>query len=177
LTWEETVDPSACNTQDPINYEKSSRDGCRTPFPWNSSKNAGFSVANKTWLPVSKDYETMNVEAQRALSNSHLKIFKKLVQLRKDNVLRQGLYEAKLINDDNVIIYKRTYGTDIVVVILNFGSSSQNVNAKTELSLTQNEMTVYTASLDTFAEGVSQSLSSISVPANKAVVLTNLAFS
>lgn len=41
ISWEDTVDPSACNTDDPINYVQTSRDPERTPFQWNSEKNAG----------------------------------------------------------------------------------------------------------------------------------------
>lgn len=41
VSWEDTVDPSGCNTNDPINYVKSSRDPERTPFQWNAEKNAG----------------------------------------------------------------------------------------------------------------------------------------
>lgn len=41
VSWEDTVDPSGCNTNDPINYAASSRDPERTPFQWNAEKNAG----------------------------------------------------------------------------------------------------------------------------------------
>lgn len=41
VSWEDTVDPSGCNTNDPINYGKWSRDPERTPFQWNAEKNAG----------------------------------------------------------------------------------------------------------------------------------------
>lgn len=179
LTWEETVDPSACNTQDPVNYEKASRDGCRTPFPWDDSTNAGFSNATKTWLPVNTDYTTMNVKTQKAATNSHLKIFMKLTKLRKQNVLRQGAYELKLINNENVIINLRSYGSDVAVVIMNFGDSSEVVNvieAFSDKSLPE-QLTVHTASLSTFTEGSNQTLSSVTVPANKAVVLTNVVVS
>lgn len=44
VSWEDTVDPSGCNTDDPINYWKVSRDPERTPFQWNSGKNAGKSI-------------------------------------------------------------------------------------------------------------------------------------
>lgn len=155
LTWEQTVDPSACNTNDPIGFESASRDPARTPFPWDNTKNAGFSTANKTWLPVNTDYETMNVQTQSAAANSHLKIFKKLTKLRKHQVLRQGEYEAKLVNNDNVMIYRRWYGDiDLAVVILNFGTSDETVNVKQAFSMiTESQLPIYTASLDTLTEG------------------------
>lgn len=155
LTWEETVDPSACNTNDKINYEKSSRDPARTPFPWDISKNGGFSTGDKTWLKVNDDYSTVNVAVQLAAEHSHLKIFMKLTKLRKTNVLRQGQYESKLINNDKVLIYKRWYGDiDLVVVILNFGSDAETVNVKEAFpEVTEDELPIYTCSLDTLVEG------------------------
>jgi alpha-glucosidase len=155
LSWEETVDPSACNTQDKINYEKFSRDPARTPFPWDASKNGGFSTGDKTWLKVNDDYATVNVEAQLADEKSHLKIFMKLTKLRKTNVLRRGEYDSKLVNDDNVLIYRRWYGElDLVVVILNFGSTAQTVNVKEAFTMiTEDELPIYTCSLDTLVEG------------------------
>lgn len=176
LTWEETVDPSACNTQDPVNYEKASRDGCRTPFPWDNSTNAGFSKANETWLPVNSDYHTMNVQAQKDASNSHLKIFIKLTKLRRYNVLRQGAYELKLINNENVIINLRSYENDVAISILNFGDSPETVNVIEAFSnrTLPAELNVHTASLSTFTEGETQMLNSVTVPGNKAVVLTNV---
>lgn len=74
VSWEETQDPQACNTDDPINYYKSSRDPARTPYQWDDTKNAGFSTANKTWLPVASNYQTVNLKAQEAATKSHYKV-------------------------------------------------------------------------------------------------------
>lgn len=41
VSWEDTVDPQGCNTDDPINYASVSRDPERTPFQWSSENNAG----------------------------------------------------------------------------------------------------------------------------------------
>lgn len=154
LSWEETLDPSACNTNDPVGYEKASRDPARTPFPWNDSPNAGFSTTtNKTWLPVSPDYATNNVEAQLAAENSHLKIFMKLTKLRQKPVLRQGKYEGKLVNNDSVLLYRRWYESDLAIVVLNFGENDATVNVFEAFSnITITSLPVFTASLDTIAD-------------------------
>ena len=155
ISWEDTVDPSACNTQDPINYEKASRDPARTPFPWDDTKNGGFSTAEKTWLPVNEDFATNNVKSQSEAEHSHLKVFKKLTKLRKQNVLRQGEYEAKLVNSDKVLIYRRWYGEeDLAVVILNFDEAAQTVDVKAAFpEITEDVLPIFTASLGTFVEG------------------------
>lgn len=74
ISWEETKDPQACNTNDPINYYKSSRDPARTPYHWDDSKNAGFSSGNSTWLPVAKNYKEVNLKQQKAATKSHYKV-------------------------------------------------------------------------------------------------------
>lgn len=155
LTWEQTLDPSACNTKDPIGFEPFSRDPARTPFPWDTSSNAGFTNGSTTWLPVNSDYLTNNVQTQKSAEHSHLKIFMKLTKLRKNLVLRNSNYDSKLVNNDNVLIYRRWYGDeDLVVVILNFGSAAETVNVKEAFPIiTELELPIYTASLDTLVEG------------------------
>lgn len=40
MSWEDTVDPQACNTNPQV-YQSKTRDPERTPFQWNDEKNAG----------------------------------------------------------------------------------------------------------------------------------------
>lgn len=50
LTWNETVDPQACNTNPDV-YEKFSRDVARTPMQWDNTKNAGiYQYQSIKWL-------------------------------------------------------------------------------------------------------------------------------
>jgi alpha-glucosidase len=37
ISWEDTLDPQACNTNDPKNYKWASRDPQRTPFQWDGT--------------------------------------------------------------------------------------------------------------------------------------------
>lgn len=104
ISWEDSVDPPACNT-DPAIYNTVSRDPVRTPFQWNSLWNAGFSTAKKTWLPTNINYYCVNVAVQRLARKSHLKVYKKLNQLRKQPSLVNGTYEPVLFGDD-ILIYK-----------------------------------------------------------------------
>ncbi|CAH2104236.1 unnamed protein product [Euphydryas editha] len=118
VSWEDTVDPAGCNTNDPINYVKSSRDPERTPFQWNSEKNAGFSSADKTWLPVAEGYETLNVEVQKAAEKSHLKVYQNLANLRMERPFRYGRYDSLALNND-VFAFRRWYDGETYLVLVN----------------------------------------------------------
>jgi alpha-glucosidase len=171
LTWEETADPAACNSNPDI-YESRSRDPARTPFPWDNTKNGGFSTANKTWLPAGENYKTVNVKAQQEAENSHLKIFKKLTTIRKQPVFREGNFVDVLLNNDNVYAYKRSLGNDVAIVVLNFAKSDLVVNLKNAWSTIPNDLRVYTSSLNSgLTNGQSISTSSVSIKSDNGIVL------
>lgn len=148
LSWNETVDPQACNTHDSINYEKFSRDPARTPFPWDNSKNAGFSNASKTWLPIGENYKTVNVKTQEENVKSHLKIFKKLTAVRKSSLFKNGTYIGQLSNGDNVYSFKREHGNDLAVIVLNFGRKEEIVNLTNLFESIPSRLIIYTSSLE-----------------------------
>lgn len=99
ISWKDTVDPSACNTNPNI-YEQFTRDPERTPFQWSCAQDAGFSNASKTWLPIALDYKQVNVEQERQRPLSHLNIFKQLWQLRNQSkTLQLGNTKVKAVSD------------------------------------------------------------------------------
>lgn len=104
ISWEETVDPPACNSNE-TNYHTASRDPARTPFQWDESKNAGFNSGKKPWLPINTNYKCVNVKTQRAQPRSHLNTYKRLINLRKKAALIDATYESKLFGE--VFTYKR----------------------------------------------------------------------
>ena len=74
VSWEDTVDVEALNRGDEDTYMLYSRDPARTPFHWDDSLNAGFSTAEKTWLPIAQDYEEINLAKQKVDARSHFKV-------------------------------------------------------------------------------------------------------
>lgn len=146
LTWEETIDPAGCNTS-PDTYLDYSRDGTRTPFPWDDSLNAGFSTGSKTWLPVASNYKTVNVKAQRSAPFSHMKIFKTLTQLRRTKTMQEGNLIIRSVNND-ILTYMRTLtGSETIVVVLNLGSTQQTIDLTTVFTGMTTNLEVITSSL------------------------------
>ncbi|CAH2218451.1 jg12952, partial [Pararge aegeria aegeria] len=100
VPWTETKDPLACNTDDPVNFIDVSRDPVRTPFQWSNGKNAGFSEAESTWLPVAEGYENINVANQRSAVRSHYQVYRTLISLRMRSAFRLGRYDSLALNND-----------------------------------------------------------------------------
>ncbi len=112
--------------------ERSSRDNARTPFQWDSTANAGFTTGTP-WIKVNPDYTSVNAAAQEKDPNSVLNYFRKIVQLRKDNlVLVYGKYT--LLDKDNPAVYAYTregYGKKMLI-LLNFKDHPASVHASVD---------------------------------------------
>lgn len=132
ITWEETVDPAACNNLEE-NYKETSRDPVRTPFQWDSSDNAGFSTGG-SWLPVNSNYKDLNLAAQKSADRSTYKFYKDLVKLRQSDPFTKGSLKMSSPNEE-VLVYQRHYTTaagqetpDTYVVAINLGDKEQRIN-------------------------------------------------
>lgn len=104
ISWEDTVDPAGCNTNETV-YHIKSRDPARTPMQWDGSKNAGFNQGENLWLPISTNYKCINVKTEREQQRSHLNVYKRLAKLRKEHSLNDASYESAVIGD--IYTYKR----------------------------------------------------------------------
>ena len=105
-----------------------SRDNGRTPMQWDTSKNAGFS-SSKPWLPVNENHTTVNVASQQEDPNSVLNHFKKMVALRKNNlVLVYGQYQILQEEHPTIYAYSRTLEDQQMKVFLNFSESVSQIN-------------------------------------------------
>ncbi|XP_049312552.1 maltase A3-like [Bactrocera dorsalis] len=127
ISWEETVDPQACNNEQE-GYEWRSRDPARTPHQWSDTANAGFTTGRNTWLPIAEDYKLVNVKRERGVALSHLNIFKNLQELRKTATLQDGETEVKALND-YVLAVKRSLGENYTyITLLNIFDHIENFN-------------------------------------------------
>jgi oligo-1,6-glucosidase len=118
-----------------LNAQKiSARDNSRTPFQWDNTNNAGFTTGTP-WLNINPNHATVNAAAEENDPNSCLNYFRKVVKLRKDNlVLVYGKYT--LLDKDNpqVYAYTRELNGKKILVLLNFSSKPATANTGIDIS-------------------------------------------
>ena len=105
-----------------------SRDNGRTPMQWDDTNNAGFS-SETPWLPVHENHTTVNVANQQNDHNSVLNHFRKMVVLRKDNLLLvYGEYEIIQEEHPTIYAYSRTLDDEQMKILLNFSELTSKIN-------------------------------------------------
>jgi alpha-glucosidase len=98
------------------------RDPERTPMPWNSGENAGFTTG-QPWLPVSERHRRNSVEVQRGDPASTLSLYRALLELRRrEPALSSGSYRP-VAAGDGLLAYVREAGGRRFLVALNFCSA------------------------------------------------------
>ncbi|MGB3558434.1 MAG: maltose alpha-D-glucosyltransferase, partial [Geitlerinemataceae cyanobacterium] len=110
------------------------RNGVRTPMQWSSDRNAGFSRTNpqRLYFPVIVDseyhYEAVNVEAQRANTNSLWWWMKRLLATRaRYQAFGRGTFEFLYPDNRKVLAFTRTYNGEHILVVANLSRFSQTV--------------------------------------------------
>ncbi len=107
------------------------RDPERTPMQWTSGKNAGFSDAEETWLPVSPDYSTRNVEAQLQDPHSFLSLYRRLLKMRRESMaLRRGLYVPQESESEEVFGFMRQHQDERLITAINFSGEEAGVKLR-----------------------------------------------
>jgi len=102
------------------------RDNARTPMQWDTSKNAGFSSAEQTWLAVNPNYKEINVASALANPDSIFYTYQKLVELRKtQDWLIDADFEL-LETTDKVFAYIRKTKDSSYLVVVNLSDQEQD---------------------------------------------------
>ncbi|MBS1511298.1 MAG: alpha-glucosidase [Bacteroidetes bacterium] len=112
----------------------SCRDNGRTPFQWDNTTNAGFTTGTP-WIKVNPNYTTINAAAQEKDSSSCLNYFRKLTQIRRDNLaLVYGKYTLLDKDNPDAYAYTREWNGKKILVLLNFRSKPVTVSAGLDVS-------------------------------------------
>ena len=108
-----------------------SRDNARVPFQWDDSENAGFTKGT-AWLPVSKDYPSINLQHQSADPDSVFHFYKKLIALRKNEEYKDTLVYGQVIpaylEMERLMAYYRNGEHEKILVIGNFKQDEQEID-------------------------------------------------
>ncbi len=122
------------DVQDPIGKigwpEEKGRDGERTPMQWDASTNAGFSTAQRPWLPVPPSSAGYNVKAESQDPDSILSFYKRVLALRRSEpALRDGRYLPLNEEDPYVLAFlrKKADKGDAILVVLNMSAEARAV--------------------------------------------------
>ena len=101
------------------------RDPVRTPMPWSSGANAGF-TGGRPWLPLNPDADVLNVAAEAADPRSMLSLYRALIQLRRANeaLISGGL--RLLPASEHVLAYERRLGGETLTVLLNLSDQTRS---------------------------------------------------
>ncbi len=102
---------------------KQGRDNARTPMQWSASENAGF-TSGSPWLKINSNYSQINAKAQESDPDSILNYYRKMIQVRKDNLtLVYGEYQDLAPDHDKIYVYKRWDKDAQYLVIHNFSDN------------------------------------------------------
>jgi alpha-glucosidase len=92
---------------------------------WSGDEHAGF-TSGRPWLPISEDYQTVNVALEQSQSSSMLTLYRRLIELRRtESALSVGEF-ASLPADDDLMAYVRKIDARRLLVVLNFSPKTKS---------------------------------------------------
>ena len=116
---------------------KEARDNNRLPIQWDSSKNAGFTSGDETWIKVHPNYQVINAENEVNNPNSIFSYYKKLLNLRKHSeyasILVYGKFDAHVQDHNEVFVYTRSDEKHTIAVVSNMVNRNTYVELPFEI--------------------------------------------
>jgi alpha-glucosidase len=100
-----------------------SRDGSRTPMPWQSkAPHAGFTTGTP-WLPLGPDHLALAVDQQQEQAGSLLTLTHRLIALRNSyEALRSGSMTI-LVAENSLLVFERVSGDQHIICAYNLGGT------------------------------------------------------
>ncbi|MBB3861238.1 alpha-glucosidase [Novosphingobium hassiacum] len=100
-----------------------SRDGARTPMPWEAQAGEGGFTTSAPWLPLGEDNLARAVDRQEADPTSQLNLTRHLLSLRRDHpALRVGTF-AVMKADESVLVVRREHRGHSIVGVFNLSAA------------------------------------------------------
>lgn len=92
-----------------------------TPEQWSDEPHAGFSTVTP-WQRENESYTSINAASQVGVSNSVFEYWASILRLRKTHkdIFIYGSYKMLDVENNDVFVYTRTFGKEIVLVVANF---------------------------------------------------------
>ncbi|XP_005175974.2 maltase A3-like [Musca domestica] len=173
LSWEESVDPAACNA-DPETYDQFSRDPERTPFQWSTEANAGFSTNESTWLPVNPYYLVTNVETERAKPKSHLNVYKQMSELRQTRTLQYGSLKYGNVGENILAIKRSLPGEKTYILLANVSGHAKTVDVTDVIKASGKFKVKIVNIISNRKEGYEISLDNVYLSGNEAIIVESI---
>jgi len=113
---------------------KEGRDNARTPMQWSDEVNGGFSI-KEPWLKSNPNYTKINVKQQQNDDDSILNFYRHLLSVRKEHdVFVFGDFEEIEFENPELYVYRKTLGTQKILVVLNFKDKNNSLIVKETIS-------------------------------------------
>lgn len=122
-------------------------------FQWDATKNAGFSTADRTWLPVNPNYVDLNLQEEKSSAKSHFKFYQRLMELRKLDTFQHGDLKIIALNQNVFAYVRELLDRETFVVLVNLGPHDENVSLKVFATLKDKLRVVAAAPASDYEEG------------------------
>ena len=174
ISWEDTMDPQGCNAGQE-GFETSSRDPARTPFQWSMYTSAGFSTNSTTWLPINKNYETLNLVTQKMNNNSYYAFYRAVSTLKNTPIAEKGNLITKVLNENVLAFSRETVEDGSIYAVINLGSEEETVDLSAFDNVSSRLKLYYATPSTDFVQGsVLADIKHVKIPATGAVIYVDL---
>jgi alpha-glucosidase len=98
------------------------RDGCRTPMPWEASRaHAGFTTADKSWLPVPYQHAALAVDKQEVERDSVLHHYRRTLAFRREYPMLIDGDQTFVDTREDVFAFTREKDGERLLFVFNLG--------------------------------------------------------
>ncbi|TFV48184.1 glycoside hydrolase family 13 protein [Blastococcus sp. TF02A-35] len=136
--------------RDPIFFrsggERSGRDGCRVPMPWNATPGVGFSPRGSAqpWLPIPAEWRRYAVSRQARDDSSMLHLYRRALAVRAEHPAL-GAGEASVSRRGELLTVRSTAEGRSVRCVVNMGEHTVLVRTAGTLLLSSAPQVAHTA--------------------------------